>query len=115
MRTSAFLYGVVVGVVGAIWVSRQRKGLMSMAGQTGAMMDFANLAKSKSNGSFDSHALADLNLGGKRDIPGTSAQSTPSNKEANMKMIKDFIKGNPEIRREVDQILKETHSVIPGL
>jgi hypothetical protein len=40
---------------------------------------------------------------------------TAQNKEENMKLIKDFISTSPDVKREVEQILKETHTAVPGL
>lgn len=40
---------------------------------------------------------------------------TAKNKEENMKLIKDFISTSPDVKREVEQILKETHTAVPGL
>ncbi|MNN63249.1 hypothetical protein D3C81_1786140 [compost metagenome] len=56
--------------------------------------------------------------------PITSAQEYPSSvssaatnhsKEHSLKQITDFIKGNPDVRKEVEAILKETNTVIPGI
>jgi hypothetical protein len=30
-------------------------------------------------------------------------------------MLKDFIRTNPDVKHEVEKILKETHTSIPGL
>lgn len=49
-------------------------------------------------------------------FPSSTSSSDASHwKEYNLKQITDFIKGNADVRREVEQILKETNSVIPGL
>lgn len=42
-------------------------------------------------------------------------ESAVKSKESNLKMLKDFISSNPDVKHEVEQILKDTHTVIPGL
>ncbi len=42
-------------------------------------------------------------------------ESPVKSKESNLKMLKDFIRSNPDVKHEVEQILKDTHTVIPGL
>lgn len=115
MRSSSFLCGVFLGAVGAMWASKRRMGLMS--GQRGSLMGFANLAKNKSNGTFQSHDAEDAISHGAAHgaAGGTNLAHKADVKESNLKLIKEFINGNPEVKREVEQILKDTHSVIPGI
>nr|WP_246246460.1 hypothetical protein [Paenibacillus lemnae] len=42
-------------------------------------------------------------------------QTSSHSKAADLSMLKDFIRKNPDVKNEVEQILKETHTVIPGL
>lgn len=41
--------------------------------------------------------------------------SPVKSKESNLNMLKDFIRSNPDVKHEVEQILKDTHTAIPGL
>ncbi|WP_138492982.1 hypothetical protein [Paenibacillus pinistramenti] len=111
MKTSSFLLGVALGAAGVVWASRKRKGLMSAASNAGSMINFANLAKNKSNGTFSgsdtNHSSSDNRI--------LNAEQRAQMKESNLRTIKDFIKGNPDVKREVDLIMKETNTIIPGL
>ncbi|MNI45333.1 hypothetical protein D3C73_997540 [compost metagenome] len=44
-----------------------------------------------------------------------SSSATDHSKEHNLKQITEFIRGNADVRKEVEAILKETNSAIPGL
>ncbi|WP_223066607.1 hypothetical protein [Paenibacillus caui] len=114
MRSATFLFGVFLGAVGAMWASNRKSGWISAANQAGSLMKFTNLSKNKSNGTISIPTSGALKTEGSSATAVNPVQKAVS-KESNMKMIKDFIKGNPDVRREVEQILKETHTVIPGL
>jgi hypothetical protein len=42
-------------------------------------------------------------------------ESAVKSKEANLNMLKDFIRSNPDVKHEVEQILKDAHTAVPGL
>ncbi|AWB45037.1 hypothetical protein DCC85_12930 [Paenibacillus sp. CAA11] len=120
MNTSSFLFGAALGAAATVWASKRKNGLMSAAGQAGSMLKFADLSKSKNDGTFpkseskgsDATSLASSV---KSSSHSSEAAHQTHSKDSNLSAIKDFIKGNPDVRREVEQILKETHTVIPGL
>ncbi|MNC53196.1 hypothetical protein D3C75_1025850 [compost metagenome] len=67
---------------------------------------------------FGSTAASGNHDGGARSSQGSTehkAESTAQSRETNLKMLKDFIRSNPEVKHEVEQILKDTHTAIPGL
>lgn len=132
MKTSSFLCGVLMGAVGVMMMSRRRKSLMSPMGQSnGSMGGAASKAKDKimdmAMTGFGSTAANDSQ--GSNGSQGTRSHANSSegssmnqtydapikSKEANLRMLKDFIRSNPEVKHEVEQILKETHTAIPGL
>lgn len=125
MKSSSFLCGVLLGAVAAVWASRRRagSGLMSlMSGASTALKFSEKPDKSDQVTNYSSSSSAhdqNLNKG-----PVSSAQEYPSSvpssatnhsKEHNLKQITDFIKGNADVRKEVEAILKETNTVIPGI
>jgi len=131
MNTSSFLCGVLMGAAASMIMSKKRNALMSSLGQSGGSMSgaadkakekiigmattgFGNTAASSSNASSNTSSNAQSN----GSNSGTSEHKTESpakSKESNLKLLKDFIRNNPEVKSEVEQILKETHTAIPGL
>lgn len=127
MNTSSFLCGVLMGAAASMIMSKKRNSLMSSLGQSGGSMGgaadkakekiigmattgFGNTAASSSNASSNAQSNGSHS--------GTSEHKTESpakSKESNLKLLKDFIRNNPEVKSEVEQILKETHTAIPGL
>lgn len=127
MNTSSFLCGVLMGAAASMIMSKKRNSLMSSLGQSGGSMSgaadkakekiigmattgFGNTAASSSNASNNAQSNGSNN--------GTSEHKTESpakSKESNLKLLKDFIRNNPEVKSEVEQILKDTHTAIPGL
>ncbi|WP_068499455.1 hypothetical protein [Paenibacillus kribbensis] len=122
MKTSSFFLGIVLGAVAGSMISRNRNMLgfsMNMDGKKGEnlvqkartkMMDAAfpgmgdiTLNKHDTHEDHDHHSKTD-----------TTVHNVQS-KEENMKLIKDFISSSPDVKREVEQILKETHTAVPGL
>ncbi|AET61429.1 hypothetical protein ACWHAM_03725 [Paenibacillus terrae] len=125
MKTSSFFLGIVLGAVASTMISRNRSMLglsMDMDGKKGGnlvqkartkMMDAAfpgmgdiTLNKQDTHKDHDHSSTAD-----KTAHSAHAAQT----KEENMKLIKDFISTSPDVKREVEQILKETHTAVPGL
>ncbi len=121
MKSSSFLCGVLFGAVAAVWASRRKTGLMSMMNGAGSILKTPGANSDSSQSQYKSSQAA---TGQDKNGAAATAQVHPSpvssshanhSKEYNMKQITDFIKGNPDVRREVDAILKETNSAIPGL
>lgn len=123
MKSSSFLGGVLVGAFAAMWASRRKRGLMSAMGGAGNMLKFAGLSSAKGNGTMghaDHTAKTEHQASGGAESarvspsPGSTADSHHS-KEYDLKQLVQFIKSDANVRREVEAILKETHTVIPGL
>ncbi|APB70779.1 hypothetical protein PPYC1_10610 [Paenibacillus polymyxa] len=125
MKTSSFFLGIVLGAVASSLISRNRNMLglsMDMGGKKGGnlvqkartkMMDAAfpgmgeiTLNKEDTHKDQDHHSQTDKTA---------HNAHTAKDKEENMKLIKDFISTSPDVKREVEQILKETHTAVPGL
>ncbi|KAF6580129.1 MULTISPECIES: hypothetical protein [Paenibacillus] len=125
MKTSSFFLGIVLGAVASSLISRNRDMLglsMDMGGKKSGnlvqkartkMMDAAfpgmgeiTLNKEDTHKDQDHHSQTDKTA---------HNAHTAKNKEENMKLIKDFISTSPDVKREVEQILKETHTAVPGL
>ena len=120
MKTSSFIYGAIVGAaVYRMMPKRRGMSLVSMV-RNADLGQLANTAMQNFTGAS--------NQGGSRRNGGNSGSGTRSannqtgvqkttsdSKAANLKQLKDFIRSNPEVKSEVEQILKETHTVIPGL
>ncbi|MDY7989569.1 hypothetical protein UY286_02110 [Paenibacillus polymyxa] len=125
MKTSSFFLGIVLGAVASSLISRNRNMLglsMDMGGKKNGnlvqkartkMMDAAfpgmgeiTLNKEDTHKDQDHHSQTDKSA---------HNAHTAKNKEENMKLIKDFISTSPDVKREVEQILKETHTAVPGL
>lgn len=123
MNTSSFLCGVVLGAAVSTMMSKKRGALMSgLLQQNGSMRGAGDKAKDKimemAMTSFGSTAS-----GGKHDSGAHSSHSSGEHKgesntqyrETNLKMLKDFIRSNPDVKHEVEQILKDAHTAVPGL
>lgn len=123
MNTSSFLCGVVMGVAASMIISKKRNSLMSSLGQSGGSMSgAADKAKDKiismATTGFGNTAASAGNSQSNTSNGGSAehkTESTVKSKESNLKMLKDFIRSNPDVKNEVEQILKETHTSIPGL
>ncbi|MFC7681991.1 hypothetical protein [Paenibacillus sp. GCM10028914] len=135
MRTSAFIYGAIVGI--AVYRMISSKGGMAFSSMVKGtdIGQLANTAKDMMKGYTNSSSSSNHskpNQGGNRqesvrpsssgpDSSSHSAenqhggQTSTHSKTANLKQLKDFIRSNPDVKHEVEQILKETHTVIPGL
>ncbi|MEC0243359.1 hypothetical protein P4H66_26445 [Paenibacillus dokdonensis] len=97
MNTSSFISGVLIGAAATAIMSKNKGSITSAITQNaGKMMDMSSLgmnsAGSHSSGHVQTHS-----------------------KDESMKQINDFINSNPDVKREVDMIMKETNTVIPGM
>ncbi|WNS44469.1 hypothetical protein [Paenibacillus sp. MMS20-IR301] len=122
MNTSSFLCGVLMGAAASMIMSKKRSAIMSSMLHTGeASSSAGEKAKDKIMGmamtgfgstaadsSHDKHAQASAGKEHHEESPVKS-------KESNLNMLKDFIRSNPDVKHEVEQILKDTHTAIPGL
>ncbi|MCL6602412.1 MAG: hypothetical protein K6T94_05990 [Paenibacillus sp.] len=126
MKSSTFLCGVLVGAAASMYMSRKRTSMMSSFGQSkGSMTGAADKAKDKIMGmamtGFGSTSASNTTNSTSSTTQGSAAQmstdkySPIQSKEANLDMLKDFIRSNPDVKHEVQQILKETHTTISGL
>lgn len=105
MNTSSFISGVLLGAAATAIMSKNKGSITSaITHNAGKMMDIGSIGSigSASSGSHSSQTYAQ-----------THVQS--HNKDDSMKQIHDFINSNPDVKREVDMIMKETNTVIPGL
>lgn len=123
MKTSSFLYGVIIGAVASRMISRKNGMFFSSMMKDANLGRFANTAMSKIQGNksqFSGSGRESVSpSSGRHDSThsnGTAGvQASTHSKAANLKQVKDFIRNNPDVKTEVEQILKETHTVIPGL
>ncbi|MBO2945049.1 hypothetical protein JJQ72_13815 [Paenibacillus sp. F411] len=125
MKTSSFIYGVIVGAAVYRMMSKRGISMMSMVKSgnldqlTGGAKDkMKDLAGNTANGG-GSHNGSSPSTGSRFSSPSPNVQhgvsASDHSKAANLNMLKDFIKKNPDVKHEVEQILNETHTVIPGL
>lgn len=126
MNTSSFLCGVLMGAAASMIMSKKRHALLSSLSHSGGSMNgTADKAKDKIlgmalTGFGNTAASANQSQGESKNDPNSGkiehkGESSAKSKESNMKMLKDFIRSNPDVKHEVEQILKETHTAIPGL
>jgi len=117
MNTSSFLCGVMLGAAASMIMSKKRRSMMSSFGMSGGAM--GEKAKDKimsmATTGFGSTAAGNGNAAEGSGNHDHNHDSSLKSKESNMKMLKDFIRSNPDVKHEVEQILKETHTAIPGL
>lgn len=123
MNTSSFLCGVLLGAAASMIISKKRNALMYSLGQTGssgrgagdrakdkilgmAMTGFGDMNESKEQG----HEHED-----KTGSAEHKSESPVKSKESSLNMMKEFIRSNPDVKHEVEKILRDTHSTIPGL
>ncbi|AIQ59573.1 hypothetical protein [Paenibacillus borealis] len=123
MNTSSFLCGVVMGAAASMIMSKKRSAMMSSLLHTaGSSGNAGEKAKDKIMGmamtGFGSTAEGSSHDNGSH-ASGSSEHkhedSPVKSKESNLNMLKDFIRSNPDVKHEVEQILKDTHTAIPGL
>lgn len=123
MKTSSFLCGVILGAVAFRVISRKNNLSFSSVMKDTNLGHFADTAlskiqgsKSQQSGSSQESATSSSSQHDSNRTSGTSGgQTSAQTKSANLMLVKDFIRNNPDVKSEVEQILKETHTVIPGL
>ncbi|WP_042203306.1 hypothetical protein [Paenibacillus camerounensis] len=123
MNTSSFLCGVVLGAAASMIMSKKRSAMMSSFMHSGGQhqgagekardkimgMAMTGFGSTAAEGPHDKEHKAEHNTAGHKD------EDVLKSKESNLNMLKDFIRTNPDVKHEVEQILKDTHTVIPGL
>lgn len=117
MKSSSFLCGVLFGAV-ATAMARKNKGLLTAAMDAGSMMNWSSMTSQHSSDKREQSSSHSGSKGfsGTQVRPSCNSTNDESySKEHTLKQIMEFIKGNPEVRSEVEGILKETNTAIPGL
>lgn len=116
MKSSSFLCGVFLGAVSAMLINRN-KALMSAGKEAGMMWNWSSLKSGDSckTHAKDHHSACHDDKHEKVHPSGGALHDETHKKESNLKQITNFIKSNPEVRKEVEGILKETNTIIPGL
>lgn len=119
MNFSSLLTGIVIGAAATNMMSKNiQNGSVSQVAEKAKekMMDYAGLGMNmisdlqseRPRGSSTNHSTTNATA-------SSGTQTQTHSKESSLKMVKDFINQNPEVKHEVDMILKETNTVIPGL
>lgn len=115
MNSSSFLCGAFIGAFAGMVYSR-RRGMGMSKGQSGGLGGAADKARDKM---MEMAAVGFGDKDGKHNNASVkhepNAHETVRSKESSMKMIKEFIRSNPNVKHEVEEILKETHTAVPGL
>lgn len=122
MKSSSFLCGALFGMAAVVWASKRKgKGWTGMLTEAGSYIKMPTAGKDSQN-SVHKHdtAKAEPSANGAAataQVPPSPASRSHENhpKEYNLKQLKELIKGSAEVRREVEAILKESHTAIPGL
>ncbi|MBP2110887.1 hypothetical protein [Paenibacillus silagei] len=128
MNTSSFLCGVLIGAAASMIMSKKRSAMMSaLLHSNGSSYNAGDKAKDKimgmamtgfgstAAGSSHEHSGSHVSGGGEHSGGDHKEGSPLKSKESNLNMLKDFIRSNPDVKHEVEQILKDTHTAIPGL
>ncbi|MGF7050007.1 hypothetical protein J2T13_004530 [Paenibacillus sp. DS2015] len=123
MNTSSFLTGVLIGAAATSMISKNKGTTGQGNGPVSQMadkaidkvMDFATMGGIMS-GNDSGYPTQGSSSHSSQSSSATSGSKTPTySKESNLSMVKDFIRSNPDVKQEVDLILRETNTVIPGL
>lgn len=131
VKSSSFFSGLLVGVFAAMWASRRKQSLMSVVSGAGSALKFAGMtSKCNDKPTEDISAALKTEEAGIASVTkakgADNAQVYPSSgtvsasgsnhtKEYSLKQLTDFIKGDPEVRREVEAILQEAKTPVPSL
>lgn len=116
MKTSSFFLGVILGASASAMMSRKRNMFLPFMGQSGAADKAKHKIMDMAMTSFGSTSGSQNPSGTQSSVQsGTPDKSAVRSKEANLNMLKDFIRSNPEVKHDVERILKESHTAVPGL
>ncbi|MDO7905099.1 hypothetical protein Q5741_01565 [Paenibacillus sp. JX-17] len=123
MKTSSFFLGLVVGAAAQTMMQRRNFSLFSSGSKGGnSVGQMVNQAKNTvmdaafpGMGSMTDKLKDGENNSRQHNAAQIDHKSTIRDKEANFRMLKDFIRTNPDVKKEVEAILKDTHTAIPGL
>ncbi|PYE51368.1 hypothetical protein HUB98_05135 [Paenibacillus barcinonensis] len=116
MKASSFFWGIVVGVAASSWLAKGRLPMLS----SGSSRNVVDQAKHKMMemtfpGMDGFSSKPDHHTEPHKTGPKSSRVVSPQEKEENMNMLKDFIRTNPDVKHEVEQILSQTNTTVPGL
>lgn len=124
MKSSSFLCGALFGMAAVVWASK-RKSWAGMLTEAGSYIKMPSSSKdSNSHANKHDGAKAESKANPFASGAAATAQVPPSpsvqshenhSKEYNLKQLKELIKGSADVRREVEAILKESHTAVPGL
>ncbi|MBY9081627.1 hypothetical protein KIH86_04535 [Paenibacillus sp. HN-1] len=116
MKTSSFFLGVMLGAAASVVMSRKRNMFTPLLSRSGAadrakhkIMDMAATGFGNGSGNHD-HAKTDSAASGKSDH-----KAKESSIGADLGMLKELIRSNPDVKHDVEKILRETHAAVPGL
>ncbi|MDT3426845.1 hypothetical protein J2Z22_002379 [Paenibacillus forsythiae] len=116
MKTSSFFFGVMLGATASMLMSKKRNMFIPLMGQSGAAEKAKNKIMDMATTGFGSTSAIQQGAKPESSGPeGLKADTSARSKESNLSMLKDFIRSNPDVKRDVEKILKETHTAIPGL
>lgn len=119
MRTSSFLVGLTLGAVacsvlsqkGNLPTAKQAKKYLNDAKEKVMDMSFPGM-DGMLNKALTNENTTSVESDQKHSI---KKAETPEQKAENLDLIKSFIRSNPEVKTEVEKVLAESHTVIPGL
>ncbi|GGG05644.1 hypothetical protein [Paenibacillus aceti] len=117
MRSSSFLTGVILGATAGVMASKRKINWMAMLSEAGSALSLAGMKtecghrQARATSSQGSTISAQVFPSNRSAGPSLSSHS----KEHSLKQIQDFIKGNPDVRHEVEAILKDNSTQIPGI
>ncbi|MEK3824108.1 hypothetical protein [Paenibacillus sp. FSL K6-1558] len=116
MKASSFFWGIVVGVAASSWIAKGRMPMLS-SGSSRNMVDQARhkMMEMTFPGMDSFSSKPDHHGEPHKSASKTSRVISPKEKEENMNMLKDFIRTNPDVKHEVEQILSQTNTSVPGL
>lgn len=120
MKTSSFLLGVLLGAVStSLMLKNGGSAKAGLHSNSGGMLEKARykLMDTVFPGMGGAELTAPSLNNKEKQIVNKPEKTTGSGskKQENLNMLKEFIRSNPDAKREVEQILKETNTVVPGL
>ncbi|GAB6990335.1 hypothetical protein [Paenibacillus pini] len=113
MNTSSFLSGVLIGAAATTILAKKKGSLLSSV--MGSNGNISSLGLNSGSGSHSSDSNYTGGSSSQNHSTATGHGGQAYSKETSLNQVKDFIRNNPEVKQEVDMILKETNTVIPGL
>ncbi|CAI6060732.1 hypothetical protein PAECIP112173_01774 [Paenibacillus sp. JJ-100] len=116
MKASSFFWGIVVGVAASSWLAKGKLPMLSSNSSRNVVDQAKHKMMEMTFPGMDSFSgKADHQSEHQQAVSKVSKPISPKEKEENMNMLKDFIRSNPDVKHEVEQILTQTNTTIPGL